>query len=126
MQQNTGLGKNPGCIVGSVVLVGWDEIAREDITPELAHATCVSEAGLASALDRGYKFCWRWGAPARFHHPIPVGEMTISPVGCVLWSKCRDSPRARLPPAGYLLARMEEILKLGDSASSAEDSLDQA
>ena len=84
VQQNTGLGKNPGCIVGSVVLAGWYQIAQDDITPALARATCISEAGLASALEQGYEFCWRWSDPARFHRPIPVGVMTISPVGCVL------------------------------------------
>ncbi len=110
VQQNTALGKNPGCIVGSVALVGWYQIAQDDITPELARATCISEAGLASALEMGYKFCWRWSAPARFDRPIPVREMNISPSDCELWSKCHESPRTRLPPAGYLLARMQEIL----------------
>ena len=110
VQQNAALCKNPGCIVGSVVLAGWCQITQDDITPELARATCISEAGLASALEMGYKFCWRWSAPARFDRPIPVREMNISPSGCELWSKCHESPRTRLPPAGYLLARMQEIL----------------
>lgn len=84
-------------------------VAPSDMN-RLARETCISEAGLASALERGHKFCWRWSAPARFDRPIPVREMNISPRGCVLWSKCHDSPRTRLPPAGYLLARMQEIL----------------
>jgi len=111
---NAALGKNPQFIVGSVSLTGWYEIEEKDITPELAKETCLSEEGLHDALQKGYRFCWRWAAAVRFDRPIPVRAMNISPRGCVLWAKCHESPRTRLPPQAYLMARMREILASAD------------
>jgi hypothetical protein len=74
-------------LIGSVCLLGFRIITKDDITVELSEETRVSEEGITDVMRQGYSFCWKWGAPTAFKRPIPAPGMNMSPRDCVLWVK---------------------------------------
>ncbi len=100
----------PKTILGSVALLGWSRINESHVTEALAEEFCLSINGLVRAVRAGYCFVWDLGAAAKFKRPIPNADMCICFRGSVTWTRCREKPKKKMPPVGYLLARTQEIL----------------